>query len=304
MSLTLLGPERPDGVLPELLVKHGVTGPVGLISAGWRYDEARDEPLRAAIPNEVKNLRLYERFRSLERDAAELMSRYTAKQDLLRRIKDRYRMRVQAGLDSAYALLREFRTPTDKWFLHAVQQLRETDDLFLSEARVLHEMFEQQARPGDHPLVRREREGVRADLDGCAALLIAGGHIGVLRNRCVFLDVGPVLTQRPLYAWSAGAMLLTERVLLYHDHTAYGPGTAEFLDHGLGLLRETVLLPHARERLNLTDTIHLSVLAHRLLPRKAVCLQNGAIYEDGVYTGKPGAAFILTLDGSQHAERT
>ena len=290
MSLTLLGPERPDGALPELLVKHGVTGPVGLISAGWRYDEARDEPLRAAIPNEVKNLRLYDRFRNLERDAAELMSRYTAKQDVLRRIKDRYRMRVAAGLDSAYALLREFRSPTDKWFLQAVQQLRDTDELFLSEAR-----------PSDHPLVRREREGVRADLDGCAALCIAGGHIGVLRNRCVFLDVGPVLTHRPLYAWSAGAMLLTERVLLYHDHTAYGPGTAEFLDHGMGLLRETVLLPHAKERLNLTDTIHLSVLAHRLAPRKAVCLQNGAVYEDGRYTGKAGAAFTLGLDGSQHA---
>lgn len=301
MSLTILGPERPDGVLPRVLQKHGVTGPVALISAGWRYDEARDEPLRAAIPNEVRNLRLYERFRVLERDATELMSRYTAKQDALRRMKERYHLRLQSAVSCATNLLSEVASPEDPWFQQAVRHLHEVDELFLTEARALHDGFDREVQPRKHPLVRAACDAIAAELDGCGALLVAGGHVGVLRNRCTFFDIGRHLPDRPLYAWSAGAMLMTERILLYHDHTAYGPGTAEFLDHGFGLLRATILLPHARERLDLGKPVNVAVLAHRLAPRKVVGLQNGAVFENGVYTGAPGAAVTLKLDGSVDA---
>lgn len=301
MSLTILGPERPEGMLPGVLQKHGITGPLALISAGWRYDEARDEPLRAALPNQIRNLRLYDRFRTLEHEAPELIAKYTAKQDAIRRVKQRYRMRIQTGLASASALFAEHRDIGCRWFLQAIRHLQETDELFLAEAKALHDHFEAEVRPGEHPLVRREREAVRAELAGCEGLLVAGGHVGVLRNRCFFFDIGPVLNQRPLYAWSAGAMLMTERVLLYHDRTAYGPGTAEFLDHGFGLLRNTVFLPHARERLDLDNPLNLTVLAHRLMPRRVIGLENGAVYDSGSYTGVPGAAFALHLDGSIHA---
>jgi hypothetical protein len=91
-------------------------------------------------------------------------------------------------------------------------------------------------------------------------------------------------------------------VLLYHDNTAFGPGTSELLDHGFGLLQQVVFLPHARERLDLSNKTNLAVLAHRMAPRAVIGLQNGAIYDDGRYTGAPGAAFRVHLDGSQHAE--
>jgi len=96
-------------------------------------------------------------------------------------------------------------------------------------------------------------------------------------------------------------MLVTERILLYHDRTAYGPGTAEFLDYGFGLLRNTVFLPHARERLDLANSVNLTVLAHRLAPRRVIALQNGAVFDNGTYTGTAGAAFAVHLDGSTHA---
>ncbi|GDX78686.1 hypothetical protein LBMAG42_04970 [Deltaproteobacteria bacterium] len=301
MSLTILGPERPDGVLPSVLARHGVTGPIALVSAGWRYDEARDELLRAALPNEVRNLRLYDRFRHLEREETELIGKYTAKQDALRKVKDRYRLWLRTSLGMAAGLLADKPDADCPWFRQSIRHLQEADELFLSEARRLHEAFEQEVRPGENPRVRKERDEIRAELAGCAALCIAGGHIGVLRNRCFFFDLGPTLTQRPLYAWSAGAMLLTERLLLFHDHTGFGPGTAEFLDHGFGLLRNTVFLPHARERLDLTNGANLTVLASRLAPRKVMGLQNGAIFEDGRYTGAPDSAFTIRPDGSVHA---
>lgn len=302
MSLTILGPERPDGILPAVLARHGHTGPLALVSAGWRYDEARDELLRAALPNEVRNLRLYDRFRMLERDEPELIARYTAKQDALRKVKLRYRLWLRTSLGIAATLLEDNPDRECPWFKNAIRNLHEADELFLAEASLLHEAFETEARPGDNRRVRKEREAVREEIDGCAALCIAGGHIGVLRNRCFFFDLGPTLKQRPLYAWSAGAMLLTERILLFHDHTGYGPGTAEFLDHGFGLLRNTIFLPHAQERLRLNDTVNLSVLASRLAPRTVMGLENGALFEDGHFRGTDGSAFTLRPDGSVNAQ--
>ena len=54
-------------------------------------------------------------------------------------------------------------------------------------------------------------------------------------------------------AWSAGAMALTERVMLFHDRAAHGPSHAEFADVGLGWVPGAVLLPHARRRLRVDD---------------------------------------------------
>lgn len=302
MSLTILGPERPDGVLPAVLARKGITGPVALVSAGWRYDEERDEPLRAAIPNPVVNLRLYDRFREVEHGATELVAAYTAKQDRLRRVKERYRLRFHPALQAALKLFADGRDLACPWTAQSVRHLQEADELFLAEARRLHEEFRERHRPGEHPVVRAARDAILADLAPCAALCIAGGHVGVLRNRLFFFDMGPELVKRPLFAWSAGAMVLTDRVLLYHDHTTYGPGTSELLDHGFGLLRNVVFLPHARERLDLDDTDNLAVLAARMAPRRVVGLQNGAVYDDGRYTGAEGAAFTITTSGSLVAE--
>lgn len=302
MSLTILGPERPDGVLPTVLSRRGIAGPIALISAGWRYDEERDELLRAAVPNPIVNLRLYHRFRSLETQAPELTAGWTAKQEALRRVKERYRLRFHNALGAAVALHAESRDTGCPWFKQAIRHLHEADQLFLSEAKLLHDHFVEQFHPAQHPLVAQVRAEMVADLEGCSALCIAGGHVGVLRNRLSFFDLGPELIRRPLFAWSGGAMVLTDRVLLYHDHTAHGPGTSELLDHGFGLLRNVVFLPHARERLDLGDTVGLAVLAHRMAPRQLVALQNGAIYEDGRYTGETGAAFRIQLDGSMLAE--
>lgn len=302
MSLTILGPERPDGVLPAVLARKGITGPVALVSAGWRYDEERDEPLRAAIPNEVVNLRLYQRFRRVEHEATELVAAYTAKQERLRQVKERYRLRFHDALSACVKLYAESRDLSCPWTSQAVRHLQEADELFLAEAKRLHDEFAAAHRPLEHALVKSIRDEIVADLDRCAALCIAGGHVGVLRNRMFFFGIGTELVKRPLFAWSAGAMVLTDRVLLYHDHTAHGPGTSELLDHGFGILRHVVFLPHARERLDLTDHDHLAVLAARMAPRKLVGMQNGAIFEDGHYTGAAGAAFIISADGSCRAE--
>ena len=73
-----------------------------------------------------------------------------------------------------------------------------------------------------------------------------------------------------MIAWSAGAMALTDRIVLFHDRAPQGPGHPEVYGSGLSLLRDVVLLPHARARLLLDDTARMAVFARRFAPARCV----------------------------------
>lgn len=296
----ILGPERPAPVLPATITHLGIRGPVALVSAGWRHDEPRDEPLREALGIEVRNLGLYAAFRVLEREVPDLLSAYTLKQAMLRRVKERYRAAIVPALAGCRELYTRRRDPSCPWFQQAVRNIQAIDAIFLAEADRLHADFDRETRPREHPRVRAELDRIGAALDGTQAVLLAGGHVGVLRNRLSFFGFGDWLRGRAVIAWSAGAMALTERVVLFHDHTTYGVGLAELLDRGLGLCPGVVFLPHARTRLDLADVENVAILARRLAPAIAVGLQNGATLSGPrlVSTGAPDAAFTLGVDGA------
>lgn len=298
-EVIILGPERPDPILPRVLDELGIRGPLALISAGWRHDEARDEAMREAVDRPIHNLRLYAAFRKLERDSRELVAGYTRKQEELRHIKEHYRQAIVPAMRACQALYHGRRDPSCPWFQRAVQNLQDIDDIFLAEVDRLHQRFEVAAAPKDHPLVRGLTDEMRRLIDQSEAVLLAGGHVGVLRNRLAFFGVGDWLDGKRVIAWSAGAMALTERVLLYHDHTNWGVGIAELLDRGLGLVPGVVFLPHAQSRLDLEDEENVAILARRLRPRRAIGLHNGArlVGPDLVSVGAPGTAVELGDDG-------
>ena len=81
---------------------------------------------------------------------------------------------------------------------------------------------------------------------------------------------------KPLIAWSAGAMLLADNIVVFHDFPPQGPGQVELLDSGLGLLRNWIVLPHARSRLQLDDRRHVANLAARFAPARCVTLNEGS----------------------------
>lgn len=296
----MLGPERPHPVLPAVLDRLGARGPLALISAGWRYDEDRDEPLRAAVGRTVHNLRLYHAFQDIERDAPELAAAHARKQAGLKAAKARYRVAIVKALEAAQDLWHG--RPDDRWYRLAVDALRLADALFLEESDRLHRAFAEEARPEAHPAVRAVRARVQDILAGCDTVLIAGGHVGILRNRLQFFGFAEHLAGRRVVAWSAGAMALTDRVLLFHDHTSFGPGTAELLDRGLGLVPGVVYLPHARARLDLADHRTLAILHDRLAPARALTLENGAVLLDGLHP-EPGPAAQIGADGRLHPPR-
>lgn len=99
--------------------------------------------------------------------------------------------------------------------------------------------------------------------------------------------------------WSAGAMVLAERLIVFHDSPPHGPGNPEVLDVGLGWCRGVVPLPHARRRLLLDDAERVSRTATRFAPDLCVALDDacGIEWNGTRWAAWPGTR-LLHADGA------
>ena len=176
--------------------------------------------------------------------------------------------------------------------LAAVQEL---DAAHLHRVSQVRLEFYARLRPHDRPVIAEHRAEVAQVLAGAAALVVAGGHVGVLTDVLHLFNVAAAL-RSPVIAWSAGAMALAERIVLFHDRSAHGPGHPEVYTSGLSLVRGMVPLPHARARLLLDDAPRMAVFARRFAPARCVLLENGTRLDidDGNW---PPATRVLTEDG-------
>ncbi len=157
----------------------------------------------------------------------------------------------------------------------AIEALRALDREHLEDIARLHGEFAERLHPLERPALREQVEQVRARVAGAGCVLLAGGHVAVLLNRLRLFDAASWLRDRPLAAWSAGAMALGERVVLFHDHPPQGAGNAEVFEAGLALVRGLLPLPHARSRLALADSQRVALLARRFAPSPCVTLDHG-----------------------------
>jgi hypothetical protein len=130
-------------------------------------------------------------------------------------------------------------------------------------------------------------------------MAIAGGHVGMLLN-CLKLFVVDLPTQLPVVAWSAGAMSLTERVVLYNDRGPSGVIGSEVWDRGLGRAPRIVAMPHARRRLQMNDPSVLRVLVRRFGDARCLLLDDGATVSLGPNGELPAEARIISDDGLVH----
>jgi len=157
--------------------------------------------------------------------------------------------------------------------------------------------FFDRLRPHDRPVIAEHRAAVAELLGSAAALVVAGGHVGVLAEVLHLFNVATVL-RSPVIAWSAGAMALTDRIVLFHDRSPHGPGHPEVYGSGLGITRDVVLLPHARARLLLDDTARMAVFARRFGPARCVLLEAGTRLElSDAGGGLPPGTRVLAEDG-------
>lgn len=286
--VVLLGPQRPSSnlraALDALPAGERAGGAVVFITAGWRLDEADDATLRRDHHPDAVSLPIYAAFERIASVAPELAQAYKERQARIRRLKSLYRTRLHPGLAVVRKLVTRLQEDAAlvRPFLDAsVASLREIDDSFLRQADAVHGRFDGAFDPLTHPEVAAVRATAQAQLASARAVVVAGGHVGVLRNRLAFFGVSDLLSAAnaagvALVAWSAGGMALTERVVLFHDDPPHGVGDPELLDRGLGLVRDLVLFPDASSRLRLDDGPRVAALARRFGPARCVALESGA----------------------------
>ena len=82
------------------------------------------------------------------------------------------------------------------------------DESHAAAISAAYERFYTAYPPHDRPVINAHREEVAAIVGECAAIAIAGGHVGVL-NDCLHLcNLASLIDAQPLLAWSSGCMAI------------------------------------------------------------------------------------------------
>jgi hypothetical protein len=266
-------------------------GPVATITAGWQEREPDDNELSALLGTRDVNLGLYRRWLDVQDRDPSYARDEQRLQDLLAERQDLYLLRLDHALRAVYALQRRGAPAgalRDEALTEAIEAVRELDQAHLRHVNTMRGEFFERLRPHDRPVIAGHRAAVADVLSGSAALVIAGGHVGVLADVLHLFNVAAALDQAaghpaaaaaPVIAWSAGAMALTDRIVLFGDRSARGPGHAEVYGSGLSVLRDVVLLPHARARMLLDDTPRMAAFARRFAPARCIVLEAGTRIE-------------------------
>ena len=284
-SAILLGPQRHVPIVrpaveslvgPESSVGHD-DRPLAVVTAGWEERENEDQELRDHVQRPVQNLEVWARVeRIFERDR-ELLTAMRQRHDTLRKVQELYRLRLEGAMDATKELFR--RTGSDVWLAaerhDALVMLQGIDSQHQERVAHIHAEFEQRWRPGERAAVQREKRDLKQKLVDASCLLVAGGHIAVLLHRLRLFDVFGLHGNRPVVAWSAGAMAMCERIVLFHDTPPQGSAFAEVMEAGFGLVPDLVALPHAKRRLLADDERNVQVFARRFAPALCVLLDDG-----------------------------
>jgi hypothetical protein len=276
VRVVLLGPQRRptlDGVVRSL----GLAGPFATVTAGWREREPDDGELGSLLGGAAVNLGLYRRGL----DVAGRDPEWAAAEREVRRVltgtQEVYLLRLDYALRAVYAVRRRAGADADA-VAEAVAAVRELDQAHLRRVNGVRGEFYARFPPHDRAEIAGHREEVAGILRSAAALVIAGGHVGVLADMLHLFNVAAFVGSTVI-AWSAGAMALTDRIVLFHDRAPQGPGHPEVYGSGLSLLRDAVLLPHARARLLLDDGPRMAVMVRRFAPARCVPLEAGTRIE-------------------------
>lgn len=299
----VLGPQRREPILgaaiDELVASR--EEPAALVTAGWEEREDEDQELREHVGRPVVNLRLWARVERIFDEDPALLRAMRARHATLRGVQELYRLRLSGLMEPARELLQ--RSGDAPWVAAEEQDawelVRRLDRQHMARVAEIHAEFEARERPAERAAVQRERAALVAQLGDVSCLLVAGGHIGVILHRMQLFDLCGAWGDRPLVAWSAGAMALTERIVLFHDRAVPGDAHAEVMEAGFGLLPGFVALPHANHRLDTADAVRVQLLARRFSPALCALLDYGARFDWTEGEWRPvTAARQLAEDGS------
>ena len=271
-----LGPEKPT--LASVVRKLGVDGPVAVITAGWQEYEGQVEELPAQLGREIVPLDLYRRAERVFAEDAELATEHRALQERLRIGQEYYRMRLAHMVDAALDIGRRAAGSAleeDESRL-SMEYLRTIDRDHITRVAAQRAAFDLRMDPLNRDAVVRQRDEIAKLLAGADILAIAGGHVAVLLNRLRLFGISELVQDKVLVAWAGGAMVTSERVMLFHESPPQGEGISELLEPGLAFHRGILPMPSPRHRLRLGEAWRVAWMAKRHAPFKLIALDNNA----------------------------
>ena len=298
LQITLLGPQ-PRSNLGQALADLDSDALVATVTAGWQEREVDDAELRELVGFRTVNLALHARWLAVYEEDREYAHAEREHEAALAELRQLYLVQLDHALSAAYDVARRSdarprlrnRALTDS--LRVVQLL---DEQHMERVGEFQQAFYDAWRPQERAAVARHRDEIQHVLEGSSALAIAGGHVGELARVLHLFHVAPHLPPR-VVAWSAGAMALTERVVLFHDFAPHGVAQTEVYGRGIGVVHGVVALPHARRRLRVVDPIRMSVLARRFAPARCLVLDDVTRVRLDEEGGLPPDARVLDLEG-------
>ena len=228
-AVVLLGAQRYNPTLGEAITELGVTGKIATITAGWQEREDDDADLSEHLGKRTVNLTLHARGEDVFRKDKELLKAHRERQTLLRHRQDFYRVRLEHALDAQHVI--DQRAAPDEILEDeartSIDAIRNIDALHLERCTTDRREFDARYRPLERGPIVKHRKELAAILAGCEAIAIAGGHVASLLNRLRLFGIAELAVGKTIFAWCAGAMAISERVVLFHDSPPQGPGAAE-----------------------------------------------------------------------------
>lgn len=303
--LVLLGPRGGRLALRDVvreLEAGGALSPgarIAAITAGWQDREANEGLIDPGLADRVVDLELYRRSDRIAEADAELARAHRETRARLTALRRAYNLRLH-GLIEAHRRMAELRgdeSVLQSERAEALEAIRRLDARHLDRVIEIRSEFERRMTPPERDAVRLQRREVDARLDGTEAIVLEGGHVSNLLSRLRLFGGRKLLDGRAVIGRSAGAMVLTERVVLFHDRPPWGEGNPEVFDAGLGIAEGLVALPHASARLALDDRTRGARLAARFSPASCVLLDPGRRIDraGGGWSGENG---VERLDAS------
>lgn len=315
--ITLLGPQRQPR-LKSVVAGLGLSGAhFATITAGWRDRESDDAVLVEELGGRTTNLRLWSLMQQVWESDPELERGDRERRAMLEELQELYLIGL---MQAAEAVARMTSQPPrhagvqEMAVQDAMDIMRDMDERHLERVEEVHQGFYARYEPQHRDAVVAARFAVGNAVAGADAVVIPGGHVSVLLGALHLFNLAPALADpgppdadpagapprlhRPIVAWGAGAMALTERVLLFFDNSVVSPGVSEMLGKGLGLTRDLVALPSPRQRLELKNPARMRRLASRVAPAAAVLLEEQTEVTLGEDGRLPAGARVVAPDGS------
>lgn len=278
--LALLGPQRQQPILASVLDALELGGRLAAITAGWQEREGEVGNLDEHIGRTTTNLRLYERSDDVFARHPELHEALRERRHQLHEAHQLYKLRLAGLLDATRELIRRDGDPglLEPQRREAIEQVRVVDRQHIRRLSAIRGRFGLDNAWDSFAAVVEHREAVREQLVGCEGLLIAGGHVLVLLNRLHMFGIDDALLTQPdlpVIGWSAGAMALSEWIVLFHHRPPQGANNTQVSAPGLGVARGVVAFPHASRRLTLDQPPRVALMARRFAPAVCCALDSG-----------------------------